>query len=97
MLDAGQVRTAINLPERPISNEIHCFRLFCLHLGRAGTVPDRDVTGGKPSLSNSGEFEPWTPGRDGPAEHFGAHARIASTAHYMTDHLSLVLHALDLL
>ncbi|KIW13048.1 hypothetical protein PV08_08235 [Exophiala spinifera] len=72
-------------------------KLFCLHLGRSGTVPDRDVTCCKPSLSNSAEFEPWSSGQSGPGELFGAHARIASTAHYMTDHLSLVLHALDLI
>ncbi|KIV82544.1 hypothetical protein PV11_04646 [Exophiala sideris] len=72
-------------------------KLFCLHLGRSGTVPDRDITCEKPSLSISAEFEPWSPGRNSPAELFGAHSRIASTAHYMTDHLSLVLHALDLI
>jgi hypothetical protein len=75
----------------------HCFRLFCPHLGRSGTVPDRDVTCGKPSLSYSAEFEPWSSGQNDPAELFGAHARIASTAHYMSDHLNLVLHALDLM
>ncbi|KAK0388991.1 hypothetical protein NLU13_2568 [Sarocladium strictum] len=72
-------------------------KLFCLHLGRSGTVPDRDVTCGKPSLTNWAEFEPWTSDLSGSTELFGAHARIASTAHYMTDHLSLVLHALDLI
>lgn len=86
-----------HLPQPPTSDKQHCFRLFCLHLGRSGTVPDRDVTCCKPSLSNSAEFEPWSSGQSAPDELFGPHARIASTAHYMTDHLSLVLHALDLM
>ncbi|VUC35672.1 unnamed protein product, partial [Clonostachys rosea] len=79
-----------------------CFvvdKLFSCGLGRPSSIHKSGITCPKPTIDRDDEYSPWVPKTQGSGEAIplGAHSRIASTAHFVSECMSIACEALEMI